>query len=108
MATNTYDCEAYLRALEEQVEAMQKGGEELLGSDGGGEETSGLHDHIIREYEVDGGHDPTGGDFGAWRSSSGKGGDKERTRRQQLTVEATESATTARNDVFASKSITTS
>ena len=28
---NTYDCEAYLRALEEQVEAMQKGGEELLG-----------------------------------------------------------------------------
>ena len=31
MATNIYDCEAYLRALEEQVEAMQKGGEELLG-----------------------------------------------------------------------------
>ena len=31
MARNTYDCEAYLMALEEPAEAMQKGGEELLG-----------------------------------------------------------------------------
>ena len=108
MATNTYDCEPYLRALEEQAEAMQKGGEELLG----------VMEVVKREVDsmiTSLGNMKLMVDMTRRAATLAHGGrvvERVEIKKEQedtdCTVETAEFETTARDDVFASQSITTS